>query len=160
MFWAVTTTSYVTTFWTTWGALRIWTISPVKIWPGNESTVNDARQADLDAADVGLVDVGVDLHLGQVLRDREQRGGLQAGRDGLPHVHGARDDDAVDGGADDRVLEVELGLAQSRLVLADLGDGRQELGLGDLEGRLRRAHAASWACSCALFASCWAIAES
>jgi hypothetical protein len=39
------------------------------------------------------------------------------------------------------VLEVELGLPQSRLVLADLGHGRQELGLGDLEGRLGRSHA-------------------
>ena len=63
-----------------------------------------------DAADVGLVDVRVDLHLRQVGGDDEERRRLHAGRDRLPDVHAALDDDAVDRRRDHGVIEVDLAL--------------------------------------------------
>ena len=73
---------------------------------GKASTLNVTGLPRLDAADVGLVHLGVDLHLRQVLRDREDRRRLQRGGDGLADVDVARDDDAVDRRADHRVVEI------------------------------------------------------
>ena len=42
---------------------------------------------DLDAADIRFSKIGIDLHLGQILSDLEQCWRLQAGGDGLPHIH-------------------------------------------------------------------------
>ena len=55
-----------------------------------------SRSARPDAADVGLVDVGVHLHLRQVRGDDEERRRLHAGGHRLADVHAALDDDAVD----------------------------------------------------------------
>ena len=74
-----------------------------------------------DAADVGFVDVRVDLHLRQVGGDDEERRRLHAGRDRLADVDAALDDDAVNRRRDDRVIEVDLVLVDRRLRLADRG---------------------------------------
>ena len=66
--------------------------------------MNRRRLSDGDAADVGLIDVGLHLHLGHVLRDGEERRRGEGGGHGLADVVLAIDDDAVDGGDDLRVL--------------------------------------------------------
>ena len=37
----------MTTFWTTWAALRIWVTTPLNDWPGKASTVNVAWSSSL-----------------------------------------------------------------------------------------------------------------
>jgi hypothetical protein len=93
--------------------------------------------ARADAAHVGLVDVGVDLHLRQVGGDDEQRRRVHAGGDGLADVDIARDHDAVDGGFDDGVLQVDFALVQRGLRLDHRGLGGLELRLGGAHGHLR-----------------------
>ena len=88
-----------------------------------------------DAADVGVVHVGIHLHLGQVLRDCEERGRLEARGHRLADIHGTRDHDAVHGRADLRVVEIDLGLLEASLLLNDVGAGRLQHGLGHLELR-------------------------
>ena len=61
-----------------------------------------------DAADVGFVDVGIDLHLGQVRGNDEQRRRRHAGGHGLADIDAALRDDAVDRRLDDRVIAVHL----------------------------------------------------
>ena len=78
------------------------------------------QRAHANLAHVGLVGLGIDQHLGEVLRDGEQGGRLQAGRDGLAHVHVACDYGAVNGGADGGALQVESGLLQLSLALRHL----------------------------------------
>ena len=56
--------------------------------------------AGRDPADVGLVDVGLDLHLGQVLGDGEQGRRLERGGHGLADVVLARHHHPVDGRGD------------------------------------------------------------
>ena len=98
-----------------------------------------------DAADVGLVDVRVDLHLRQIRGDDEQRRRLHAGRDRLADIHVALRDDAVDWRRDHGVIDVHLILIHGRLRLADrrarLRDGRllrRERGLRHIDRDLRR----------------------
>ena len=79
---------------------------------------------DLDAADVGLIHARLHLHLREILGDREERRRLEAGRHRLPDVDGARDDDAVDRGADHRAVEIHLRLLERGLALLDLGARR------------------------------------
>src|SRR5439155_24510974 len=61
---------------------------------------------ELDAADVRLVHARLDLHLREVLGDREEHRRLQARGNRLADVDLAGGDDAVDGGPDRRVVEV------------------------------------------------------
>ena len=106
---------------------------------GYASTRNRTRLLHLNLADVGFVDAGVDLHLLQVLRDHEERRRLHARRNGLADVHVARDDDAVDRRADDRVAEVHLRLIERSLRLHELrlgGFHRRVRGVGRRFGRI------------------------
>ena len=86
------------------------------------------RLALVDRADVGLADIGVDLHLRQIAGDEEERRRLEARRDGLPDVDAARHDDAVDGRDDARVLEVDARLGERSIVLPYLRLGEREIG--------------------------------
>src|SRR5207253_5558513 len=95
------------------------------------------RLARPDAPDVGFVDVRVDLHLGQVRGDDEERRRLHAGRDRLPDVHVALDDDAVDRGGDDAVLQVDLVLVDAGRGLRDLRHRRFERRVGRVDRNLR-----------------------
>ena len=71
----------------------------------------------LHGADVGLVDVGYDLHLAQVVGYGEERWGRVSRRYGLSLVDGARQHHAADGRVDLRVAEVYLGTLQRQLGL-------------------------------------------
>jgi hypothetical protein len=82
----------------------------------------------VNAADVRLGDVRVHLHLGEVLRDLEQLGSLEAGRHGLPHVDAARHHHAVHRRRDVRVAEVDAGFRELRLGLLHGGLVERELG--------------------------------
>src|SRR4029079_9228497 len=75
--------------------------------------------AGLDAADVALADIGVDLHLREVGRDQEQRRRLEARRHGLTDGDVARDDGAVHRRYDVGIAEIDLGRLELRLTLLD-----------------------------------------
>ena len=77
--------------------------------------MNVAGLPTLHAADIGFRDVGIHLHLGQVLRDLEQRRRLQACGHGLSDVHVARHHHAITGACDIGVIQVGLGLCERRL---------------------------------------------
>ena len=82
---------------------RICEMRPRNSSSGYASTVKRAIWPTLHAADVRLIDVRLHLHLGEVLRDREQRRRLERRGDGLADVVLAVDDDAVDRRDDLRV---------------------------------------------------------
>ena len=88
------------------------------------------RVPALDPTDVGLVYLRVDLHLGQVLRDREDGRRLQRRSDRLAHVDVARHDDAVDRRANHGMVEVGAGDRNGGVLLA-----HQRLGLRDTRRR-------------------------
>ena len=67
--------------------------------------------------DVGFVDIGHDLHLRQVVGNGEERRCLEARRHGLPLLHGAADDHAVDRGGDRRVAQIAFDLDDGGLGL-------------------------------------------
>src|SRR4051812_36468881 len=99
------------------------------------------RLAGLDLADVRLVDVSLDLHLGEVLGDGEQGGGRERGGDRLADVVLAGHHLTVDRRVDLGVAEVGLRLLQSRLGLGEPGEravigrlGGVEVGLRDQAG--------------------------
>lgn len=60
---------------------------------------------------------GHDLHLRQVVGDGEERRRLEARRHGLPLLHGAADDHAVDRGGDRRVAQIAFDLDDGGLGL-------------------------------------------
>src|SRR5262249_30559658 len=62
--------------------------------------------ADVNPADVGLVDRGPDLHPAQVAGNKENTGPL-AGHDGLPDMHSPIEDNAFDGRPDRGVAKVD-----------------------------------------------------
>ena len=74
-------------------------------------------------AHVRLVDVGEDLHLGEVVGDGEQGGRLERRGHGLAHVHRSRNHDAVD-----RTADPGEGKVGGSLVA--VGAGLQDLRLG------------------------------
>ena len=86
-----------------------------------------------DLADIGLVDLGIDLHLGEVLGDGEQLGRRHAGRDRLPGLYRALDHHAVDRRADIGAFEIDAGAVERGLALRQRGLGVVDLGLGDGE---------------------------
>ena len=81
--------------------------------------MNSTAMPGRQPADVRLGDAGVDLHLGQVLGDGEQRGRLQRGGHRLADVDVARDDDAVDRRDDGGVGEVGLRPARAAALACD-----------------------------------------
>ena len=89
-------------------------------------------------ADVGFVDARVQLHLGEIAGDDEQRRRLEAGRDGLADVHAPGNDDPVDRRGDDRVLPVDDHLVERGAGLRLLRAGRPEVGVRRLQGDLGR----------------------
>ncbi len=104
--------------------------------------------ADVHGADVGLGDGELDLHLGEVVGDGEEGGGVEGGGDGLAGIHVADDHDAVDGGVDGGALEVHAGAFDGGLAHLDVGGGLLdldvvlgELGLGDELGLVELAGA-------------------
>jgi hypothetical protein len=102
-----------------------------------ESVDREGRgQADAQAAHIGLVDRGFDLHVAQVLRDGEEHRRLQARGDRLPGVDVAQDDRPVHRGADDGALQVHLRLLEQRLALLDRGLRAAHLRLAHLDLRL------------------------
>ena len=160
MFWADTTTSYVTTFWTTWGALRIWTISPVKSWPGNESTVNEARRPTftrLTSASSTLVSTCILVRSCAMVNSV---GACRLAATVCP-TSTVRETTTPSTGA--RMIVC----SRSSWVCRNPASFWPTWAMADRSWAsvtLRAASAertpASCACSCALFASCWAIAES
>ncbi|ODT33960.1 MAG: hypothetical protein ABS55_12105 [Lautropia sp. SCN 70-15] len=91
--------------------------------------------AHLDAADVGLVDAGVDLHVAQVAGDHEQFGRLQARGHRLAGIDRALDDHAVDRAAYHGAVEVDPRRGHRRLALPDHRLGVAPLGDRDLDCR-------------------------
>jgi hypothetical protein len=85
----------------------------------------------LDATDVGFGYIGVDLHFGEIIGDNEEDRRVEARRDGLSHVHAARNDHAIHGRINRAVRQIHLGLLNRSLL--DL-DGR--LGLMEVGHRL------------------------
>jgi hypothetical protein len=85
--------------------------------------------ADLELADVGLVDPAAHLHFAQVVRDLEQGLGFQCHGDGLAGVDVAPNDDAVNRRANFGASAVDLGLVEGGLLLLDHGFGVREVGL-------------------------------
>ena len=90
------------------------------------------RLPNPDSPHVGFVGLGVNLHLGQVLGDGENRRRLQRCRHRLSDIDIARHHDAVDGRTDRRVIQIALGDRDRGVLLADL-----RLGLDDAGERLR-----------------------
>src|SRR3989441_1183339 len=100
---------------------------------------------EFDAPDIRLVHASLDLHLRQVLGDREEHRRLQARRNGLADIHLARDHDALHRRADRGVIEIHLGLLEAGVFLLHLRARRYKHGfrhaqLGDrrLDGGLQR----------------------
>ena len=96
---------------------------------GHRVELDLARLADLDLAERGLGDVGLDLervHVG----DRDHRapgvGGLRERRDVVADVRALGKHDAIERGADQSLVDGDLGSLEARL--------------RDAEGRLARAH--------------------
>ena len=83
----------------------------------------------LHIIDVGLTDVDLDLHLGEVLGDLEKVRCAEAGGHGLAHIRQTGDDHTVHGGGDVAVGQVGLGAVEGGL-------GVLVAGLRRLEGHL------------------------
>jgi hypothetical protein len=110
----------VTTLEITVAALRTWLTSPEKAAAGEGIHREAGFLPDPDATDVGFVDRGFDLHVGQVLGDHEQLGRLQAGGHGLPRFDAALDHDAIDRRLDRGAFEIDAGLRLLGFALAHL----------------------------------------
>src|SRR5262249_15560765 len=95
------------------------------------------RLALVDEVDVGLVDLGPQLDLLEVLGDQEQARGVEAGDDGLADVDPAVDDDALDRRLDGAVAEVGLRLLEGSLSSLAHAAHADHVALGVLEGLLR-----------------------
>ena len=94
------------------------------------------RLALADLSDVSLIDHDLDLQLGEILRDLEQHGGLEAGRDGLAGIDLAVDDHTLDGREDLCAAEIiaaglktGLGLFDPRALGGDLSAGEGDASL-------------------------------
>ena len=90
-----------------------------------------------DLPHVGLVRLGIDQHLGQVLGDNEQRGRLQAGGDSLADIDVPRDHRAVNGCPDGGMVQVDVSEFRRGLPLLHLCFGLVELRDGGFQPRLR-----------------------
>src|SRR5262249_44185293 len=77
----------------------------------------------IDYADVGLIDVGDYLHLGQVVGDGEEGRRLETGRDRLSLIDVAGDDHAVDRRADRRIAQIDFGHFERTFDLLNLRAG-------------------------------------
>ncbi len=82
-------------------------------------------------ADIGLVDLRLDLHMGKVPGDGEELRRRHARRHGLPRLYGPLDDHAVDRRADIGAFEIDAGAVERGLALLERGLGVLHLRLGD-----------------------------
>ena len=71
--------------------------------------------AFLDAADIGFIHVGGDLHLVEVVGDGEERGGTHTCRNGLSRGNFPGDDHAIDGGGDGGIAQVLFRALQGKI---------------------------------------------
>ncbi|TDI57832.1 MAG: NADPH-dependent oxidoreductase [Alphaproteobacteria bacterium] len=78
--------------------------------------------ANLNLADIGLVNPRMDFDFPQVVGDDEQFGRFQAGGNGLARLDAAFDDDAGDGGFDHGAFQVNFGLRDYPLPIYDGDD--------------------------------------
>jgi hypothetical protein len=86
-------------------------------------------------ADIGFIDLRLDLHLVEILGDGEELRRLQARRHGLPDLDDLVDHHPVDGRADIGAAEVDAGAVERCLMLGQRGLGSLDIGLGDGEVR-------------------------
>ena len=103
---------------------------PAKLRPGIRVHVDLDRRADLDPADLGLLEIGGHPDPVQVV-DRVD--GL-ARLDDVARHHGLLVDHAGDGRGDPRVEHLALDDAELGVRRVDLGDGQGILGAGGIEG--------------------------
>ncbi len=61
---------------------------------------------DFDDAHIRFGDIRVDLHFGQIVRDRENNRGLQTGCDRLANIDTARNHHSIDGRGDCAMVEI------------------------------------------------------
>jgi len=98
------------------------TTASIRNWRSTRFTLAPIASRIPISSDVRLVDSRVNLHVVQIASNREERGGLQRRRYRLPDVDVPRDDRAVHGRADDRMLESQLGALELRArLLRDSG---------------------------------------
>ena len=90
----------------------------------------------LDHSDVGLGNGRLDVHFCDVLGDGEQDRGRHGGGHGLSQIHHAGNDDAIDGGGDPAIPEVDAGALDGGLADGDRGFGLGQFGDGFLEVEL------------------------
>ena len=93
-----------------------------------------------DLADIGFVHIHLNLHLPEIFGDRKQNGRLQRRGHRLTRLDIAAQDDAGDGRADERLLEIGFaeskigaGCGHIRLGAFGGGQGPLERGVGGLE---------------------------
>ena len=86
--------------------------------------------AGLHRADIGFIDIGLDLHAAQVLGQREEHRRLQRGGDGLAGLDAALEHDAVDRRQDARFGDFDLLEMYVRLGDRDVSLGRCHRGDG------------------------------
>ena len=110
------------------GAKRSWVIFAGKTLAGMGIDREGGLVAHRDTADVGFVDVDLQLHPRQVFGQGEQDRRVQRGGDDLALFGGAVQHDAGDRAAD-------LGLGQVALRLGQAGFGQRKVGAGDFDRR-------------------------
>src|SRR5713101_5521026 len=71
----------------------------------------------MNSSDVGLADVAVHLHLGEILRYQKKRRGLEASGDGLSDINISRDHGAVNRRFDIGVVKIDGGILDRSLLL-------------------------------------------
>jgi len=64
--------------------------------------------------DIGFRDIGIDLHFGEIIRDRENNRSLQAGRHRLAHIHISRNHYAIDRRRDRAMIQIRFGFIDDR----------------------------------------------
>ncbi len=125
---------YVTTFCTVVAFRRTAETFPLNESLGNASTLNVHVLSGMDRAHVAFIGAHVNLHLGQVLRDGEERRRLQASSHRLAHINAAGNHRAVNGRADGGVLQVRLRHRYRSSLLLRLRAGLRYLRFGCSHG--------------------------
>jgi hypothetical protein len=143
-----------------------WQQQEVRIWCGNDCRIGDdvlhdfgsfANLENLPAEgaswisvhrelgglahfqlpDIGLVDLAVDLHLPQIIRDLEQCFGFETDGDRLSWIDIPLDDDSINRRTEHGVIEIKFRLIDARPPLLDDSLRILEIGLGHVPFCLR-----------------------